>query len=96
MVNPDRQRLQEQRADRPELAGPEWAGWWSAEPDVGRSTDDVSPWLDGSWERGIPRVATGVPDRVARLRALGNAVVPLIPELIGRAILAAEEKCFTS
>jgi hypothetical protein len=27
---------------------------------------------------------------VDRLRALGNAVVPQIPELIGRAILAAE------
>ena len=31
----------------------------------------------------------GVPDRAHRLKALGNAVVPQIPELIGRAILAA-------
>jgi hypothetical protein len=30
-----------------------------------------------------------VPDRVARLRALGNALVPQIPELLGRTILAA-------
>jgi len=30
----------------------------------------------------------GVPNRVARLKALGNAVVPQIPEIIGRAILA--------
>jgi hypothetical protein len=33
-------------------------------------------------------VANGVPARVHRLRALGNAVVPQIPEIIGRAILA--------
>lgn len=35
-------------------------------------------------------VDDGVPNRVDRLRSLGNAVVPQIPELIGRAILAAE------
>jgi DNA (cytosine-5)-methyltransferase 1 len=32
----------------------------------------------------------GIPDYVERITALGNAVVPQIPELIGRAILAAE------
>jgi len=29
----------------------------------------------------------GIPDRVARLKALGNAVIPQIPEMIGRAIM---------
>jgi DNA (cytosine-5)-methyltransferase 1 len=33
----------------------------------------------------------GVPDRVGRIASCGNAVVPQIPELIGRAILAARE-----
>ena len=36
----------------------------------------------------ICRVDDGVSDRVDRLAALGNAVVPQIPELIGRALLA--------
>jgi DNA (cytosine-5)-methyltransferase 1 len=44
-----------------------------------------------SWwgaEPDVGRVANGVPDRAHRLKALGNAVVPQIPELIGSAILA--------
>lgn len=46
-----------------------------------------------SWwsvEPDVGRVANGVPARAHRLRALGNAVVPQIPELIGRAIAAQE------
>jgi site-specific DNA-cytosine methylase len=33
-------------------------------------------------------VADGVPNRAHRIKQLGNAVVPQIPELIGRAINA--------
>jgi DNA (cytosine-5)-methyltransferase 1 len=46
-----------------------------------------SQWLP---EPNVGRVAHGVPKRVDRLRSLGNAVVPQIPELIGHAILKAE------
>lgn len=44
---------------------------------------------EGGWatEPDVGRVAYGVPNRVDRLRALGNAVVPQIPEIIGRAIM---------
>ena len=45
-----------------------------------------------AWREPAPdmvRIADGVPGRVDRIRALGNAVVPQIPEMIGRAIKAA-------
>ena len=41
-------------------------------------------------EPDVPRVAGGVPARFHRISTLGNAVVPQIPEMIGRAILEAE------
>jgi DNA (cytosine-5)-methyltransferase 1 len=44
--------------------------------------DGQSPFLDGPY---------GLPDLVGGLGACGNAVVPQIPELIGRAILASME-----
>jgi DNA (cytosine-5)-methyltransferase 1 len=42
-------------------------------------------------EPGIPPLAHGVPARVQRLRTTGNAIVPQIAEVIGRAIMAAEQ-----
>ena len=46
----------------------------------------------GDWQTSqspVLRVADGVPDRVDRLRALGNAVVPQVAEWIGRRIMEA-------
>lgn len=42
-------------------------------------------------EPNLGRVANGIPGRVDRLKQLGNAVVPQIPELIGRAIINHEQ-----
>jgi len=43
-------------------------------------------------EPRVGRVADGVPNRSHRLAALGNAVVPQIPQMIGYAILEAEKE----
>jgi len=43
---------------------------------------------DWTVEPDVGRVAHGVPARVDRLRALGNAVVPQVAEVIGRALMA--------
>jgi DNA (cytosine-5)-methyltransferase 1 len=55
--------------------------------------DGLSHWLDsGYWrvEPDISRIAKGVKNRVARLRALGNAVVPAQAYPIFRAIAESE------
>ena len=48
----------------------------------------------GQWpvEPAVGRVAHGVSRRVDRLKGLGNAVVPQIPEIIGKAILTSMEQ----
>ena len=55
-------------------------GWTSLEP---LAQEDYDEWfqaqMDGTWwqeERGLPRVATGIKDRVNRLKCLGNGIVP--------------------
>lgn len=45
-----------------------------------------------SVEPAVGRVANGIPDRVDRLKGLGNAVVPEIPFRIGHAILASMQE----
>ena len=44
------------------------------------------------FEPGVGRVAHGVSARVERLRALGNAVVPQVVEVIGKAIMRLDGK----
>ena len=54
-----------------------------------RSAIGRADWWES--EPDVGRVAHGVPARVDRLRCLGNAVVPQVVELIGRAILQREQ-----
>jgi DNA (cytosine-5)-methyltransferase 1 len=54
------------------------------------SGDGVNGWWES--EPDVGRVAYGVPSRMDRLRCLGNAVVPQIVEVIGRAILDRERR----
>jgi len=65
---------------------------WSQSPGANWLESRRVSAASGWWavEPDVGRVAHGVPKRVDRLRALGNSVVPQIPELIGRAIMAAE------
>jgi len=55
----------------------------------GKTINAIASSLGDIWavEPELGRVANGIPNRSHRLKALGNAVVPQIPELIGRAIM---------
>ena len=80
-------------ADDTRLQGREQRGAFGEGEGTSRSVaqrrEDAGPqrWAT---EPDVGRVANGVPSRVDRLRCLGNAVVPQIPEMIGYAILEAE------
>jgi len=66
--------------------------YWSVEPNVGLLADGLSTGLGGYWDRepDIPRVATGIKDRVSKLKGLGNAIVPQVAALIMEKIKDAE------
>jgi DNA (cytosine-5)-methyltransferase 1 len=54
---------------------------------VGRTAESWQEHCEWESEPNVGRVAHGVPQRVDRLRALGNAIVPHLAEILGRMIL---------
>ena len=62
----------------------------SNQPRMGGMVDGVSRWMDEP--EGIPRVIGKVPDRVHRLKALGNAVVPQVVEVLGGMVMEIENE----
>ena len=82
--------------DAGELTGSQEHREGNAESGLGGMVDGVSSRLDRHHgfevEPDIPRVAENIPDRVNRLKALGNSIVPQIIYHIGMAILEEERK----
>jgi DNA (cytosine-5)-methyltransferase 1 len=68
--------------------GAKFAEWLATQllPDPRGNGRDGHCWQS---EPDVGRVAHGIPSRVDRLRCLGNAIVPQVAEIIGRAIVSA-------
>jgi len=79
-----------------ELTGSQEHREGNVESRLGGMVDGLSSRLDGHHgfevEPDIPRVAEKIPDRVNRLKALGNSIVPQVIYHIGMAILEEERK----
>jgi len=55
---------------------------------------DMAGWMPRPWdiERGIRRTSDGIPERLdRRMKALGNAIVPQVAEVLLRAVCAAND-----
>ncbi len=73
-------------------------GWWQSSSGF---SGEANFWADREWvyctdhkwrpiEPGTFPLAHGVPERLAKCRAAGNSVVPIIPEILARTILVTE------
>lgn len=72
------------------LSVPEPAGWRIPVPQTAEERQAASERAGWASEPGLGRVVHGVPNRVDRLKSIGNAVSPVLAEALGRMILDAE------
>ena len=66
------------------------AGWSEPDCDEPQEMPFPAPMGCEQYEWEPPRVTTNCPNRANRLKADGNAVIPQIPEIFGRLIMAVE------
>lgn len=67
-----------------------WRDRTKAKPTQGAGLSGGSHWADGAVPPELVRMAHGLPNRVDRLHAIGNALVPQIPHFIGQLIMGVE------
>jgi site-specific DNA-cytosine methylase len=63
---------------------------WTDMNNTDDSLKNVRVVWDENWEKDTPRVANKQDKRMHRLKGLGNAIVPQIAEMIGKAIMETE------
>ena len=85
MANTNSERLSK-RDEQKSFGTANRRAWARGELERTRSTIGREQW---EVEPNVGRVADGVPNRVDRLKGLGNAVVPQVAEYIGRQIVEA-------
>jgi len=101
LADPSNQRLQGRTEEhtygvgdisqKSERSGKNEPDLWPTEPDVGRVVNGVSDFLDSSGEVSSRAPEKGEKNgRAERIKALGNAVVPQIPRIIGKTIMKFE------
>lgn len=69
----------------------EFFDWYDGFANGNPSHYGPEAWRNGLWEKGLPRVGVKIPERVRRLKAIGNGQVPLVAAMAWR-LLSPEFK----
>jgi DNA (cytosine-5)-methyltransferase 1 len=82
-------RERDRRRVPTQSGGEKRSNTWKPRSEICRMVDGIPYWVDEP--RDIPRVSQGVPNRVQRLKGLGNAILPQIAMRIGQTIKAVQD-----